>query len=105
MLNWHKRQLQKHINFDYENRINHLESDVADLKALVMAQKIEAIHSGEFESYEVQGVESVQPESAYSLAIELAKKGAHAESLVKECGLSRAEADLIVAIYHGVYKG
>ncbi len=105
MLNWHRRQLQKHTNIDYENKISHLENALADLKAFVMTHKADNTDCAESDSYDVSESESIQAESAYSLAIELAKKGADAATLVKECGLSRAEADLIVAIYHGVYKG
>ncbi|WP_410498781.1 DUF2802 domain-containing protein [Chitinibacter sp. S2-10] len=44
-------------------------------------------------------------ETLYAKAIRMAQAGADASQLIMECGLSRAEADLIVAIYRGVYKG
>lgn len=38
-------------------------------------------------------------ESPYSQAIRLAQTGAEAEKVAAECGISRGEADLIVALY------
>ena len=42
-----------------------------------------------------------EPDSAasYNQAIDLAKEGANAQQLSRECGLSRGEADLIVSLY------
>lgn len=42
-----------------------------------------------------------EPEGAasYNQAIDLAKEGANAQQLSRECGLSRGEADLIVSLY------
>lgn len=37
--------------------------------------------------------------ASYNQAIDLAKEGANAQQLSRECGLSRGEADLIVALY------
>lgn len=42
-----------------------------------------------------------EPDStaSYNQAIDLAKEGANAQQLSRECGLSRGEADLIVSLY------
>ncbi|HVC48678.1 MAG TPA: DUF2802 domain-containing protein [Burkholderiales bacterium] len=36
---------------------------------------------------------------AYSVAIDLARQGRSAQSLASECGISRAEAELIIALH------
>ena len=43
---------------------------------------------------------STTPESQpYDQAVELARKGASAEELVKQCGLTKGEADLVVMMH------
>ena len=45
-------------------------------------------------------MESATPESQpYDQAVELARKGANAEELVKQCGLTKGEADLVVMMH------
>ncbi|WP_373975202.1 DUF2802 domain-containing protein [Chitinibacter sp. SCUT-21] len=44
-------------------------------------------------------------ENTYARAIVLAQQGFSPEDLIVDCGLSRAEAELIVTIYRGAYKG
>ncbi|MGL4995905.1 MAG: DUF2802 domain-containing protein [Deefgea sp.] len=45
-----------------------------------------------------------EDESSYAQAIRLAQKGADAPEVAAVCGISRGEADLIVAIYRSAAR-
>ncbi|QLI80124.1 DUF2802 domain-containing protein [Chitinibacter fontanus] len=79
-----------------------------EFKIEQLMMKIQSLQC-EFESQvtqiPVEEVTAVSEEQNYALAIKLAQQGADVTQLMAACSLSRAEADLIVAIYRGVYKG
>ncbi|WP_260293482.1 DUF2802 domain-containing protein [Sedimenticola hydrogenitrophicus] len=55
--------------------------------------------SGRDLAHRQESMESSQPDRPYGEAIQLVQRGASASDLVKELGLSRSEADLVVMLH------
>ncbi|WP_273428023.1 DUF2802 domain-containing protein [Chitinibacter tainanensis] len=83
-------------------QVQELQEEVQFLKVRLSAMQAAAQPLAE---PELAPAPAAQAESSYNQAIRMAQLGADADALMVECQLSRAEADLIVAIYRGVYKG
>ena len=67
-----------------------LAGEVADLRKQV------ARLQGEVDKLQAAPVPTVSP---YNLAIQMARQGANANDVASGCGISRGEAELIVALY------
>lgn len=102
---WYKTRKISLVSSGLEHveQLKQLQSDLDVLKIRLAALEHKA-NDSELPGQDIID-ESVDEQSAYANAIKLAQQGVDAAKLVSQCGLSRAEADLIVAIYRGVYKG
>ena len=69
--------------------LDHMEEEISHLR-----EQISRLES------EVEQLKSAQPAATpYSQAIQMAQQGADAGELAANCGISRGEAELIVALY------
>jgi hypothetical protein len=80
----HRRELDA-LRFD----IAALQDDMAALEARAEAASRQAV---------------AEPESPYSQAIKLAKQGLDSNAVASGCGISRGEAELIVALYRAASR-
>ncbi|QLG87402.1 DUF2802 domain-containing protein [Chitinibacter bivalviorum] len=102
----HRKNTPPHIVQDSSARIEALEQEIELLKIRVAAiSAMPRVNNPSSSQIDELSDAAESGDSLYAQAIRMAQSGADAPKLVDECGLSRAEADLIVAIYHGVYKG
>lgn len=74
---------------------NQIHEDIAQLREQVFALKAEIQ-----ELRETPQGESHAPQTPYSQAIQLARQGVSTAEVAAQCGISRAEAELIVAMHH-----
>jgi hypothetical protein len=91
---------------DLAGKLQQLEDEIAFLKIqLAGLSSVQSALNATQQPSDVSVSPDAQKDSSYSQAIQLAKNGSNANQLMSKCGLSLAEAELIVAIYRGVYKG
>ncbi|QBC45010.1 DUF2802 domain-containing protein [Iodobacter fluviatilis] len=77
-----------------------LRNEIAQLRFEMDALKLRlAASQTQWTSSSAELVMEGDQESPYSHAIRLAKLGADSNSVAHQCGISRGEADLIVALY------
>ncbi|TJZ74036.1 DUF2802 domain-containing protein [Chitiniphilus eburneus] len=90
---------------DYEliQRQETLEDHVALLHREIEALKIRLAASSHLQQEPV--IDASSAETPYAHAIRMARQGADVEDMVRECGISRGEADLIAALYRAERQG
>jgi Protein of unknown function (DUF2802) len=76
-----------------------LRKEIAQLRFEMDALKLRLVATQAEWSQPAELVLESSQESPYSHAIRLAKLGADSNSVAHQCGISRGEADLIVALY------
>jgi hypothetical protein len=76
-----------------------LRNEIAQLRFEIDALKLRLLTTQAEWSSPAELVLEPNQESPYSHAIRLAKLGADSNSVANQCGISRGEADLIVALY------
>ncbi|GAA5786471.1 hypothetical protein GCM10007860_05410 [Chitiniphilus shinanonensis] len=82
-------------------RVEALEDHVALLHREIEALKIRLAATSHLQD----AVELPASETPYAHAIRMARQGADVEDMVRECGISRGEADLIAALYRAERQG
>ncbi|WP_028454377.1 DUF2802 domain-containing protein [Chitinilyticum litopenaei] len=90
---YRKLQLRQYC-LELNKRVVQLEDEVHALE-----QRLQGLQLGLMASAEVQIREEEISDTPYARAIKLAKAGTEVDVLIRECGLSRGEADLIMALY------
>lgn len=90
--NWRRSSLDK----VFQSRLENLEIEVADLR-----QQITQLETG-MARVELPSTAPPPPpplQTPYSQAIQLAQSGLDADAVASSCGISRGEAELIVAMH------
>ena len=75
------------------------ELEIIKVRVSALSASISSVANNVPENLKVNFSATSKEESAYAHAIRLAQKGADATELAAACGISRGEADLVVAIY------
>ncbi|MCB5194789.1 DUF2802 domain-containing protein [Deefgea salmonis] len=96
------------LTVNLQLQIDDLRNELANTRVRLAAIAVQ-LPSSDFEhnSLNALSVSSAlvqDPESPYSHAIRLAQTGADAPEVAAACGISRGEADLIVAIYRSAER-
>ncbi|WP_148715875.1 DUF2802 domain-containing protein [Chitinolyticbacter meiyuanensis] len=88
-------------NVDVNRRQSQLEEEVEVLRREVETLKLRLAAS----AYVQAAPEEDATETPYAHAIRMARAGAEVEAMIRECGISRGEADLIAALYRAERQG
>lgn len=88
-------------NVDVSRRQSQLEEEVEVLRREVETLKLRLAAS----AYVQAAPEEDETETPYAHAIRMARAGAEVEAMIRECGISRGEADLIAALYRAERQG
>ncbi|MDK2126414.1 DUF2802 domain-containing protein [Parachitinimonas caeni] len=83
------------------HRINQLETEIDSLRDDLVALRRELAASRMPVAEEPEPVPASEVDSPYSQAIRLARQGLDSAAVAAGCGISRGEAELIVALYRG----
>lgn len=104
----HGRKHKSTSNFeDLQSQIDELRQELASSKVKIAALAAQ-LQSNDFsvpavdstsDQFDAIFAPTSSADTPYAQAIRLAQKGAQASELAASCGISRGEADLIVAIY------
>ncbi|UXY13710.1 DUF2802 domain-containing protein [Chitiniphilus purpureus] len=91
---------------EWRRRHAELEEELATLRSEVEALRV-SLAAGAHLHYAAPAAPPVAApeETPYAQAIRMARQGADVEAMVRECGISRGEADLIAALYRAERQG
>ncbi|HSC80655.1 MAG TPA: DUF2802 domain-containing protein [Chitinolyticbacter sp.] len=91
-------------DLDVSRRQTELEDEIDHLRREVEGLKLRLAMSAHLQEEALVEVEA-DTETPYAHAIRMARAGAEVDAMIRECGISRGEADLIVALYRAERQG